>query len=110
MEQAQLEGAVLKNADLTLANAYGVNFSRAVADGAIFRTANLREANFRGANIEKANFSQADISNATFEDADLRGADLRFAVGIAKVRSWAGAKLEGAILPENFHPEGRGIK
>src|SRR5215203_6209855 len=70
---ADLSGAELRDADLSLADLSNVT---------------LRDANLSGADLQNANLSGADLSSANLQDANLRAANL------------FNANLVGAYLPE----------
>jgi uncharacterized protein YjbI with pentapeptide repeats len=78
---AQLQEAVLADADL---------------QGASFSKANLRGANLDGSRLLGASLTAAELSGASLDNADLRGASLLAAA--ASGTSFDGALLQGASL------------
>ena len=74
LREANLSGADLSGADLREANLSGANLN-----GADLREANLSGANLRWANLSGADLRWADLSGADLRWADLSGADLRWA-------------------------------
>jgi len=96
---AELQSAILTNADLRWTN---------------FRSANLKGAKLRhvmlwGATLAYANLSNADLSHADLTGADLAGANLENAQ--VKGASFMGARYsEKTIFPDGFgDPQGRGM-
>ena len=88
--------ADLSKADLSGANFYGSNFERAVLDGAVIMWTNLEQANLcsaslQGADLRWANLAGADLSRANLKFANLEGANLYGA-------KLAETKLHGAKL------------
>ena len=112
----QLNGAILREADLRRANLSGASLNRADLRGANLSGAYLREANFRNASLHGANLTEADLRQANlsggFIGADLRGANLNRA-------DLRGTKLTGALYdkdtvfsistPKGFDPEAAGM-
>lgn len=106
LENADLRGAYLSEANMTgyplfLANAseadlskavlrrailFGTNFSRANLQDTVLSEADLQEAGFSGADLRCADLTGANLKEADFSGADLRCADL------------TGAELKGAIF------------
>ncbi|AFZ28084.1 putative low-complexity protein [Cylindrospermum stagnale PCC 7417] len=84
---ADLSGANLRGAVLSLADLRGTNLSGAYLSGAYLRGTNLSGAvlsgadlsgaNLRGTDLSGADLSGADLSGAVLRNAGLRGADLR---------------------------------
>jgi uncharacterized protein YjbI with pentapeptide repeats len=70
LSDANLSGANLSHANLSDANLSGANLS-----GANLSHANLRYANLSGANLRYANLSHANLSHANLSDANLSGAN-----------------------------------
>lgn len=66
LRKANLQGAVLWEANLQEANLWEANLQ-----GAVLLGANLQEAN-----LWKANLQEADLSGANLQEANLRGANL----------------------------------
>jgi hypothetical protein len=83
---ADLLGAELRGADLSLAKLQGVNLL-----GADLQRANLRSAKLQGALLSDANLQRANLRSAKLQGAILFAADLREA-------KLAAADLQGAIL------------
>lgn len=73
---ASLVGARLNGADLSDANAFGVDFSSASLRGARMRNANFKNACFDGANMEGADLSGARLVGARFHNAIMTGIDI----------------------------------
>ncbi len=76
-KRANLNDANLYGADLRDANLRGANLNDANLYGADLRDANLRCANLYGANLRDANLRGANLNDANLYGADLYGADLR---------------------------------
>jgi hypothetical protein len=96
LEGANLEGAILLDANLEGANLRGANL-----EGAILLDANLRYANLRGANLLGTNLEGANLLDANLEGANLRGANLEGAILLDANLRYAnlrGANLRGANL------------
>lgn len=83
---ANLERAVLLNADLSGVNLRRANLREARLDGADVSVADLGGADLSGASLVRANLRQANLREAFLGGADLSGADLN------------GADLNGANL------------
>ncbi len=79
LEDANLEGADLRDADLQYANLEDADLRGANLRGANLQYADLRDADLRGANLRGANLRDADLRGANLEGADLRGANLQYA-------------------------------
>jgi hypothetical protein len=102
ISRAELDGAYLRQFNLSEANLSGANLSRADLSGANLRGADLccstssegkRPTKLTGAILKGANLSKADMSNADLSGADLQGADLSAA-------DLNGANLQGANLSD----------
>lgn len=70
---ARLDGAVLKNADLSVCDGRFASFAGADLEGANLTDCDLRAADFTGANLVGANFGGAKINGAVFRQ--IRGRD-----------------------------------
>jgi uncharacterized protein YjbI with pentapeptide repeats len=89
LRRVVLEGAVLRDTDLSETNLKDANFHRARLDGTMFSDADMRGANFRAAAAPDRNvfFDNADLAgthfnrvffpSADFTDANLRHANFR---------------------------------
>lgn len=93
---ANLRGAILNEANLTEANLRGANLenaqlNQAILDNAPVTNANLFTANLSNASAKGVLFNASNLKNANFSAADLSGADLR---GVNK--------LEGANFTETI--------
>src|SRR5215470_3485429 len=75
-------------ADLTGAQASGVEFFRCDLSNTCFERARLRNVNLRGARVTGARFSGADMGVAILRETDLTGTDL------------SGVDLSTALLPK----------
>ena len=73
---ADLVYANLSGAELVYANLSGANLRKANLSGATLYIADLSGANLRKANLPGATLHHVDLSGAELEDADLPGADL----------------------------------
>ena len=80
-----------KRADLNGADLRGAHLSLALLNGAHLNSANLRDANLHGAHLSGADLRCADLYGAHLSLADLYKADLRNA-------DLTGADLHGAYL------------
>lgn len=93
LRQADLQGAVLRKADLRCANFWYANLQ-----GVDLHAADLRRTNFTDANLQGANLSEAYMEGADLRRADLAKASLR------RADMWGtnliGAKLYEADLQE----------
>ena len=86
LKSAQLQGGVLRFADLSAADLEGADLSGAELQHVCFNNANLRAANLSGATLDHANLGAANLKKArptgaslhlaNLEAADLEGADL----------------------------------
>jgi hypothetical protein len=105
---ADLQGARLSNASLTLADLRDVDLSGAELwfanlqganlEGANLSGAELWFANLQGANLEGANLTEAELTGVVLHQANLRGANLKLAdLEGADLRY---ADLEGALVTE----------
>ena len=80
-----LSEAVLRGANLGIADLRGANLSEAVLSGA-----DLSGADLGRADLSEANLSGANLSGANLDRADLRGANLDFSC----LPLWCGAKFK----------------
>lgn len=102
----RLTEANLARADLSEAELSGCKLMSANLEGAILRKADLTEANLTGAKLQRADLRGADLSRAICAEADLRGADLtRAKLSVVDFRlanlgraNLTGAMLRGALL------------
>jgi len=76
VEEADLRGADLREANLREADLRGADLREANLREANLRGADLREANLREAGLREANLRGADLREANLRGADLRGAEL----------------------------------
>ncbi len=84
---ANLQGALLPNANFKQATLRGVNFEGAVLIGSNFQESDLSGANlsnaflydmdFQNANLIGVDFHNSDLSGTNFENADLHGANFQ---------------------------------
>lgn len=79
LQNSQLYGAILIEADLGKANLKGAKLGSADLFRAILYGSNLNEAELFGAKLNFANLKKADLCGAYFVDADLSNAYLPFA-------------------------------
>lgn len=82
--------SILPGADLTEAQASGVEFFRCDLSNAIFHRARLRNVNLRLANVNGAKFTGADMGVAILRETDLTGADL------------SGVDLTTTLMPKGY--------
>ena len=82
LERANLIGAKLMRADLFEANLFEANLFNANLQGANLQIANLREATLERACLEKADLFGANLTGANLERANLEGADLIHTIGL----------------------------
>jgi uncharacterized protein YjbI with pentapeptide repeats len=82
--------AKLPYADLTGAQASGVEFFRCDMREVCFERANLRNANFRNAKVSGAKFAGADMGVTVLRETDLTGVDL------------SGVDLSTTLLPRGY--------
>lgn len=80
LSNANLIGAKLNGANISLAKMRSANFQNANLMGANLIGAYLKDANFQDANLRWANFTNADLENVDFRGADLRGAKFNAAL------------------------------
>jgi uncharacterized protein YjbI with pentapeptide repeats len=114
LENANLEGVVwcgtnlsranLKAADFYWAILFTSNFSYADLQEAQFRGADLKEVNFQGANLMKANFGRDNLGGSTqLQGANLSQAQTRDAI-------FEGAEYDTrTVFPELFDPTKEGM-
>ena len=98
---ANLSGADLRKANLSMEDLRGADLRKANLSGADLRKANLRGANLSGADLSWANLRGANLSGATLSEADFRGANLSEADFSGADLCWAnlrGANLRRACL------------
>ncbi|MCX4246561.1 DUF2169 family type VI secretion system accessory protein [Paraliomyxa miuraensis] len=124
VEECQLDGAMLGEADLTGANLRGTSLVGADLRKATLDDADLCECNLAGAKLYQAvarrtrfevsdlrnaelmsaNLMHASLARATIQGADLRGANL-YGADMARVRGDAEVKLDMATLVKvRIHP------
>jgi hypothetical protein len=101
---ADLSGAQLYRTDLSGADLRGADLTRANLFGANLRGADLREADLTGSRVHWANLSSADLREADLTEANLyriilSGADLSGAAVTNELLDRAG-NLQGTILPD----------
>lgn len=87
IQYANLQGALLPNANFKQATLRGVNFEGAVLIGSNFQESDLSGANlseaflydidFQDANLIGVDFHDSDLSGTNFENADLHGANFQ---------------------------------
>ena len=85
LDEADLSGAILKNADLTDAKLRQANLDRADLCEAILKKADLTGAKLREADLSSANLVEAHCANANFTGSTVFG-----------LSAW-GLELDGAI-------------
>jgi hypothetical protein len=102
---ANLYGADLYGANLSMANLYGANLSEANFYGTNLSVANLSGANLYGANLSMANLSGANLYGANLYGANLYGANLSEAnlygadlYGVKNIPDGVSAALQ--VLPD----------
>lgn len=76
VQQPDLSGALLRDADLSWANLRGANLRQADLSSAEITEADLAEADLSEANLRGANLRSSNLDWAVLRGADLRGADL----------------------------------
>jgi hypothetical protein len=76
---ANLRGANLRGAFLSMADLRGANLREAHLSGAVLSRADLRGANLFRADLSEARFIDTNLGKANFSGADLRGAFLSMA-------------------------------
>ncbi|MCE5334936.1 MAG: pentapeptide repeat-containing protein [Desulfobacteraceae bacterium] len=105
LERANLHSAILMGTNLEGANLFRVKANVANMSLANLRSANLRETALVGTNLARADLEEADLDGADLEGANLQGCNLRRArltnVNL-KLASFDGADLTDAI----FQPAG----
>ena len=99
LKGAYLEGANLRNAFLKGANLYGAFLKSAYLEGADLEGANLYGAYLYGADLESANLEGADLRNASLEGANLdEKENLRFGQILKEPMTGYKKTLEGVVL------------
>ncbi|MGO4884482.1 MAG: pentapeptide repeat-containing protein [Bryobacteraceae bacterium] len=107
-ETPDLSFAVMRGADLTLANLAGARFVEADLVLANLRGADLRHADLRGANLVGARLMGADLANANICGADLSTAEDLTEEQLRHTHGDALTKLpESLRTPENWPKKGR---
>ncbi len=102
----RLTEANLTRADLSESELSGCKLMSANLEGAILRKADLTDSNLTGARLQRADLRGADLSRAICAEADLRGADLtRAKLSVVDFRlanlghaNLTGAMMRGALL------------
>ncbi len=97
----RLTEANLTRADLSESELSNCKLMSANLEGAILRKADLTEANLTGARLQRADLRGADLSRAICAEADLRGADLtraKLSVVDFRLANLGRANLTGAML------------
>jgi uncharacterized protein YjbI with pentapeptide repeats len=79
----------------------GKDFSDCNLAGSIFDGCDLADSNFTRANLDRSTFSGCGLVGARFFRAALRGGKFSDCTGLT-IQQFAGAHLEGAILPESI--------
>lgn len=82
LERANLIGAKLMGTNLFEANLFEANLFTANLQGANLQIANLRETTLERACLEKANLFGANLTDANLERANLEGANLIHTIGL----------------------------
>src|SRR2546423_14324748 len=82
--------AVLRGANLSQAQASGIEFFRCDLSDVNFQRAPLRNVNLRPANVHGAKFNGADLGVAILRETDLSGADL------------SGVDLSTTLMPKDL--------
>jgi Pentapeptide repeats (9 copies) len=72
----------LTNADFFQANLSKASLNGAIAQNAVFYKASLVNTVFKNSNLESANFQESDLTGANFKNAKLAGATFRNAINI----------------------------
>lgn len=93
---ANMQDAILYNANMSYSNFSGADFTRANLSKAQFEGAVLQLTDFSGADLSGANLSHSILKDANLEEANLTGADLSGAVLIGATIN--AATLEGVNL------------
>ncbi len=91
LDNVDLEGANLKDADLTLTDLKSANLQRVKLEGANLKGVRFQQANLQDANLQKADLGGTELQGANLQDANLQKAELRRT-------KLEGANLEGANL------------
>ena len=86
-ERAELQNAVMQQADL-----HGANLERADLSGVRLSVADLMQANLRGTILRGADLWMSDMQGAILDGTDLRGANLTEVTGLTA------AQLSQAIV------------
>ena len=76
---SQLEGTVLREANLSQANFYGANLSTAILSKANLQKTCLSTSDLQNADLQGANLTNANLINSNLQAANLRGANLKHA-------------------------------
>ena len=109
-EKPDLSFAVMRGADLMLANLSGALLSEADLVLANLRGADLRHADLRGANLVGARLTGVDLSHANICGADLSTAEDLTEEQLRHTRGDAQTVLpEGLHAPENWPKKGRSV-
>src|SRR5580700_10339241 len=107
-EKPDLSYAVMRGADLMLANLSGAVLCEADLVLANLRGADLRHADLRDANLVAARLMGADLAHANICGADLSTAEDLTAEQLRHTRGDAQTKLpEDVQMPENWPKKGR---
>lgn len=98
LNNVDLSGANLINADLSITNLNGANLTGTNLNGADLEEAGLTGTDLTGTNLDGADLSRADLSKTNLSGANLRGADLRWAKNLdqcdcERVYGWSGCKI-----------------
>jgi uncharacterized protein YjbI with pentapeptide repeats len=101
MEKTDLTGASLEGADLREANLTELRGKRASFAGANLENADLSQANLIGADLPRARLTGATLRRAQLRDANLADANLTGANGLL-AGQFGGVILSGTKLPDGF--------
>lgn len=101
LTRANFNDADLTGANLNRADLIGANFSNADLTGASLTFADLFLSNFTGADLTGTSLFSADLFFADFTGADLTGADLSYARRVSTA-VWTNSNLYGATLPSIY--------
>jgi len=105
-----LNYAVMRGADLMLANLAGANLCEADLVLANLRGADLRHADLRGANLVGARLTGVDLSHANISGADLSTAEDLTDEQLRHTHGDSQTKLpDGLSTPANWPKKGRGV-